>query len=761
MGTVYRFSTPTWVGLTSIPVNGQALQSLTNGQLYRWINVGPDGAELDSAPMDGPKDGGPNSGTSMIAFGEDITAEFGNRGLRALAQTTDVFDEWLNKDHPLVFLHQVTLASPSNTVTIPSYTYLGPSGTTLNSTNLPKYFRILDEALDEVVFDDNEVVVAQSCTVATSPTPPYTSSSETLTLNRTLLAGVYYVLCARRRSIATAERDALLTPVLAGVARIPGAVRAVLRSLRGDGEDIVEPWQTTVNDLLLRCFDGLYRNASTLPTPPSALTMTGYGTSADLAGFGGWFSRDGAAMLGYSALEVSADSNYQDPFGAIWSAWAEDHTPGDGEGPGEYMTASRGFAFVGQRVLAQSAVDSLAHPPSYGAFGAFIAHRDTHQTTASVPTYINPAGCNCNLQRVSGSDRVTITSGGNYFRKTISGTARSSIVLGVTLLEVRWTNPSDPLYPGVERKRVYRVMEILSDTSVRVRNPDGSQPTFPAGATAGVISRWLTPTFQVLDGLQEMQAYKAHPDAALFESGSFWAISPPIHTQASADQVASGQGAYLGASDNTSTAWAVRWGGFNRTTFQLEVLGKLLGNGGVVCTTVSASSSISCASLSVVGSIQSGDIVCGDVFGEDIECDTVTAITVTADAVNAGDVNADNVFTNLLLRTITSITDSTNGSHALNLTTALQTSGHVFVTISGSGSNITSITLPSIASGTRFTISFYESTAGTIAIGAWPAAVKFENPADALLMGVAGFTTTYEAIKLPDSTIQMSVTRKQ
>jgi hypothetical protein len=754
MGYVYRFSAPSWVGVTAIPVNGQALQSLTNGQFYRWINVGPDGAELDSAPMDGPKDGGPNSGTSMVAFGEDFTSEFANRGFRALSQTTDAFDEWLNADHPLAFLHQVTLTVPSNTVTIPSLTYLGPSGTTLNSTNLPKYFRILDESLDEVVFDDNEVVVAQSCTVATSPTPPYTSGSETLTLNRTILAGTYYILCSRRRSIATAERDALLSPVIAGVARIPGSLRAVVRTLRGDGEDIFEPWQTTINDLLLRCFDGVYRNASTLPTPPSAITMTGYGTSADLAGFGGWFRRDGAAALGYSALELETASNYQDPFGAIWAAWAEDHTPADGEGPGEFMTATRGFAYVGQRVLAQNATASLTRPPSYGGFGAFVAHYDTHQTTTLVPTYINPAGCNVNLQRISGSDRVTITSGGNYFRKTLSGTPRSSIILGVTLLEIRWTNPSDPLFPGVERKRVYRVMEILSDTSVRVRNPDGSQPSFPAGATAGVISRWITPTFQVLDGLQEMQAFKAHPDAALFESGSFWAISPPIHTQTTADQIAPGQGAYLGASENTSSALALRWGGYSRTTFQLQALGQLRGDGSVACTNIAASGSVSCASLSVVGAIQCGNVVCDDIFAQDIECDTVTTVTVTADAVNA-----DNVFTNLLARLVTSVTDSTNSNHALNLTTALQTSGHVFVTISGSASNITSITLPSMSTGTRFAISFYESTAGTIAIGAWPVAVKFQNPADALLTGVAGYTTTYEGTKMPDGTIQMTVAR--
>jgi hypothetical protein len=64
-----------------------------------------------------------------------------------------------------------------------------------------------------------------------------------------------------------------------------------------------------------------------------------------------------------------------------------------------------------------------------------------------------------------------------------------------------------------------------------------------------------------------------------------------------------------------------------------------------------------------------------------------------------------------------------------------------------------------MSTGTRFPISFYESTAGTIAVGAWPVAVKFQNPADALLTGVAGFTTTYEGTKMPDGTIQMTVAR--
>lgn len=753
-----RWNAPSWLYVVPLtPGTASTGQPDTTDVGYGWANLDEPGGDPNQAQADGYKVGGPNAGTRVNAFGEDLTSSFGNRAIKFLFENTDQLDEWLNTDHPQLFLHTVTVSGgPTSTITLPAKIYLG-SGV-LNATTLPKLFRLLDANGDEVTGDSLEPVLAQACSLGTAPVSGYSGGSFTITLSEPIAVGTYYLLCSRHRSLAFMDRDALLPPVLASGARASGAVTSMLRKLRGDGEIWTNPWLIDIQTLAWRGLDGIYRNALTRATTPARLQSYYWDEATDQPAAGGYYSRDGASMLGFSALNLVSDSNYQDPFCALWSAWCEDVGPGDGEDVGEFIAGTRGLVYVGQRQLAKNPA-TFTYPPSLGGFASYVAHRDTHSGYTAVPTYIDPAGASCNVQRVSSVDRLTVTAAGNYFRKTISGTPRSSVVLGQTLVEVEWTNPSDPISPGNVERRVYRVMDILSDTMVRVRNQDGSQVGFPASSTAGTILRWFTPVFVVPDGLGEMQDLRNHPDEALFETGSLWCVSPPIHTQTAPDQVPAGQGAYLGASDDTSSNWALRWGGYSRTTFQYRVLAKLTGDGSIVCVNITTSGSVTCDRLSVVGNIQCADIDCDDISSDEITCNVITCDVGNFGILTASEITADNANLNRLHLNTSALTDSANGNHTLNLTTVLGSGVHAVVTITGSGSVITGITLPSMTSGRRFAISFVHTTAGNTNLDSWPVAVKFADPADALLSGYAGAVDTYEGVKLPNGNIQMTVVR--
>lgn len=762
---IIRWSSPSWIYAPTIP-NGSGLAGAPSGVGYGWANIGPDGAQPTSAAFDGAKDGGPNSGARTNTFGEDLRSAYANRAIRFLYENSDQFDEWLNADHPSPALLTITVSGvASSTITVPAGVYLGMSGDTLNATNLQKVLRLLDSNKDELAIwgvGGPVQVVAQSASLATVPNPPYSATSFTVTLSQSIPVGTYYLLCATYSALSLLSRAALVAKVPESGARVPGVLHRSLLELRGDENTWLTAWPTSIHVLLRRGLNGLYRNGSVLEGTPAALQPYHGEELTDAAASGGFYLRDGAAMLGYANKSLVDDSIYHDTFGALWGAWAEDTGPGDGVD--EPVAGTRGFVFVGQRPLAISSSATAQYAPALGGLACFVAHKDTHSGYTAVPTYIDPTGATCSLQRVSGQDKLTLTEAGNYFRKTISGTPRSSVVKGHTFLEVEWNDPNDPLSPGNINRRLYRVMEILSDTSVRVARADGSYAGFPSSLTGGTVVRWLTQVYATPDGASELQTRYSHPDAALLESGSLWCVSSPIHTQTTADQVTPGQGAYFGAYENVSTAYALRWGGYSRTLFQYQTLAYLRGDGGITCqgvscTTLLAASSVTCASLSVSGSSQFGDITCDDIDADEIVCNVLTADVATIDILTASETNTDNLSAGQLLLTTTGVTDATNGNHALNLTTALGAAVHAVVTITGSLSNYTGITLPAMGSGRRFTVSFVHTTAGHLNVGAWPVACKFADPADQLLSGAVGAVDTFEGVKLPNGNIQMSVRR--
>ena len=155
MTRFHRFTDPTWYGFVSIPNTPGASSAQANGKTYDRINVISGGTgSSGSAPADGPRVGGTNPTTYFIAFGEPAESGAYNRGFRALAENDDYIDDVLHRSIPLpVETAPVTTGGVVTTVTLPKDLYLGPTGTTLSTTEIAKLIRFLDSNGDELIDD--------------------------------------------------------------------------------------------------------------------------------------------------------------------------------------------------------------------------------------------------------------------------------------------------------------------------------------------------------------------------------------------------------------------------------------------------------------------------------------------------------------------------------------------------------------------------------------------------------------------------------
>lgn len=100
----FRFTTPTY-GL-----QGGSFPGTIDGDAYSLINVTSGGVGAGgSAPVDSAASGGgPNAGTFFVEFGEDAEAQNVNRGLKVLAQNSDILDDIVKTSLPLLVTEELT-----------------------------------------------------------------------------------------------------------------------------------------------------------------------------------------------------------------------------------------------------------------------------------------------------------------------------------------------------------------------------------------------------------------------------------------------------------------------------------------------------------------------------------------------------------------------------------------------------------------------------------------------------------------------------
>ena len=566
----HRYVTPTYYG--GLPVG------------YDLINVVSGGTGAGgSAFADGAKGlGNPNTGTYFVAWGEDATSSNANRGLRALAQNTDLLDDLFHRDlaRP-VRTNDAVAGAPVSTVVLPTNTFLGTAGYTTSVADLARLFSILDSNDNEIIINSTGQKV-QVTSVALGAgdviggggaNGSFSGNTVQLNISPSIPTGTTYrIWYADRTNLGVLPVDAFTTIKIRGAEEVSSAVEDLFRLLHGNNLSWNAGWTTTVYDMAASgLFDRYNRGTGNeMGTPPESY----WGTALDTGGSGGWIRRSGPALTMYTwADEVGG---YTDPINALFAGKFVDTSPFDAAG-------ATGFVVYGSRKSGSATTGESPYEPGAASFMALWPHHTLNTIHASFPYTRIFEGATASLANVgaynanTGEAVVTVTQAGNYFRTGGS----SSIAVGYDLLEITYTQTAVV-------KRIVCVIvahgasnDTGSETKVRVRRLDGAIPDF--SSCTNVSIKWHSLSFGVGDGAGRYHKWKygyADNVSILFD-GLFYQVPPRLMAEAELDNVIRVP-AIFSAAGLEESAHAVRWGGFRYTMPSGPVVpSSLNGDGGM------------------------------------------------------------------------------------------------------------------------------------------------------------------------------------
>lgn len=590
----HRFITPTYFG--GLPVG------------YDLINVVSGGTGAGgSAFADGVKGlGNPNSGTYFVAWGEDATSSNANRGLRALAQNTDVLDDLFHRELArAVRTNDVVAGSPVSTVVLPINTFIGTAGYTTSTADLARLFSILDGSDNEIIIQSTgQRVQVTSVTLGAGDAigggganGSFSGNTVTLNISPSIPTGTTYrIWYGNRTNLAELPVDAFTTIKIRGAEEVSSSVEDLFRLLHGNNLSWNASWTTTVYDMAASGLWDRYNRgtANAMGSPPEA-----YWTQAlDSEGSGGWIRRSGPALTMYTyADEVGG---YTDPINALFAGKFVDQAPFDASG-------ATGFVLYGARRSGSATVGESLYEPGAASFMALWPHHYINTVDASSPYTRIFEGATATLANVgaynanTGEAVVTVTQAGNYFRKSGS----SAIACGYDMLEITYTQ-------SAVAKRIVCVIVAhgaSNDTGnaakVRVRRLDGAIPDF--SSCTSVTIRWHSLSFGVGDGAGRYHKTKyAYSDAtAILFDGLFYQVPPRLTTEAEQDDIVRVP-ATFSAADVLSASPAVLWGGFQYTVPSGPVVpSSLNGDGGMTVQGAAALANLASFNMPVgsVGSV--------------------------------------------------------------------------------------------------------------------------------------------------------------
>jgi len=126
---------------------------------YDYINdPASNGDPGAPSPSDGKKGpaappGDQNEGTYFVAFKESAQAINVNRPAKALAENTDLLDDYLHRDLAVpVILDFPAVGAPTTSLTLPGVVYVGRAGTPVNSVTRSSIIRLRDTSNSPLIF---------------------------------------------------------------------------------------------------------------------------------------------------------------------------------------------------------------------------------------------------------------------------------------------------------------------------------------------------------------------------------------------------------------------------------------------------------------------------------------------------------------------------------------------------------------------------------------------------------------------------------
>lgn len=170
---------------------------------YNYINNALTGTP---APADGARPSGPNAGTYFVGFGEDGRVIAANRGLKALAENTDLLDDLIRRDLGAPTVLSATAGGGGTTsINLTGPLWAGAAGTANSVLGIRTFVHLTDANDNEIYSGASECQV----TAITGATPgDEWVGNITLTVSPAIPAAtVYKVHYYARKAVATVDKD--------------------------------------------------------------------------------------------------------------------------------------------------------------------------------------------------------------------------------------------------------------------------------------------------------------------------------------------------------------------------------------------------------------------------------------------------------------------------------------------------------------------------------------------------------------------------
>lgn len=511
-----------------------------------------------SADANGKKLGGANEGTYFLGFLDDGTSGNVNRAVAALANNTDYLDNLMQRSLALPIIASAAAPlSPVSSLTFPAGTYIeGYSG---GVDALDVLFSILDSNDQEIITSGGTKVRITALT-GPSPSDIFATGSFSATVSPPIPAGTAYKLYyAVEGTLANMSRDTFTKIKIRGAEEVSATVENLFRLLHGNSQLWNDTWEggNTIYNITWLGLQGLYNKTTSKITATLPTFLGDYTDTLDTPAAGGYFIRNGAAIVGYSGNDNNSYSGYYtDPIGAIWKAAPLDSFDGNYTGAGtmnhaDPISTTIGFAYLGSRATegSVSAFPSPGAPPSFAAFYAGSA-TDTVNNTTDLYTRIY-SGNPCTLAISTNNITITLTGTDSYFCSGTNPNVKSALVLGSDLLLIRKDSTGEV--------RAVVITSISDATHGIGRLLDGGHDSAFVGSCT--IVKWVRSYFMVGDGASQFREVASGLTNPV-KLRNFQVLQPPPN--AAADNTDGGTyNAYFAARSNTSSGKALAWGGYN------------------------------------------------------------------------------------------------------------------------------------------------------------------------------------------------------
>jgi len=523
--------------------------------------------------MDDKKVGG-------LAFGEDATSNFANRGIKALGENTDMLDDILRRDLAITARTTDTLAllSVSSVVFVAGQgaIFVGALGAPNNQATRDSLMSVLDSNDEEILNGDTKVVVSSivdnnvlsTNLVGTQATGFY--SAPTVNFNVPIPSGVTYrIYYGERSNLATLPLDAFTSIKIRGAQEVAADVERVLRDLHayGAAQPWGAPWDATIRALATSGLNGVYRR-STLELDLSPYNVPGSGAVVH---------RDGPALtmrarnIDWQNNGIGALTPYPDPILASYKVDIDSPSVS-----GNYDLTHGGDVGLYQDSPYHNTTDIDEGTYGYVAGPLLLEtiSRNLNASTlgaANVVSRITPTTVALLNPDAGATDlaRATVQVGaGDYIW---DGSHNQSIRL-TDFVEV--TDNASVAVIGT-----YRIQNFPSQFRIELMSMTGITPRLgPSGASYAVRLRWVQPTLSLGGRVR----------AALGDAGmtlpNFAVCCPSYLTDSPATENFALNAAFFAATSNynglpSAAATAFAWGGFDQVSGHWTIPGRFYGDG--------------------------------------------------------------------------------------------------------------------------------------------------------------------------------------